>query len=297
MLKPTALFSPEPARGWIPWAILAPLLCWAFIFVPMVVAWVPLDIYGMHAEDGGPNGVAGLASFLLLPFFLTLVTVLAWVLGVEKRSLASIGLVRGGAARRFATGAGIGIVSILLVVAAIALAGAYAVGAWLPAWADAAALPGIALLLPCFVLQGSVEEIVIRGWLMSALARRANVPIAVIVSSALFSYLHYADGQAPLITINTFVFGLFAAAWALRAGHIWGVMGWHAAWNWLLCTGFGLPMTGIDIDLPALLVELAPRGGDVWTGGSQGPEGSIVCTVFFGVAAAGLFVAHARRGR
>jgi hypothetical protein len=58
-------------------------------------------------------------------------------------------------------------------------------------------------------------------------------------------------------------------------------MGWHAGWNWLLCTGFQLPVTGLDVKLPALLVALQPQGSVYLTGGHQGPEGSIACTVFF----------------
>jgi len=37
-------------------------------------------------------------------------------------------------------------------------------------------------------------------------------------------------------------------------------MGWHAAWNWLLATGFELRVTGLDAHMPALLVNLAPSG-------------------------------------
>jgi hypothetical protein len=33
--------------------------------------------------------------------------------------------------------------------------------------------------------------------------------------------------------------------------------------------------------VPALAVTLAPIGSDLLTGGAQGPEGSIMCTLFF----------------
>lgn len=33
--------------------------------------------------------------------------------------------------------------------------------------------------------------------------------------------------------------------------------------------------------MPALTVSLAPTGPDYLTGGAQGPEGSIFCTLFF----------------
>jgi hypothetical protein len=83
------------------------------------------------------------------------------------------------------------------------------------------------------------------------------------------------------VVLSSFLFSVFACAWALRTGQIWGVMGWHAGWNWLLAVGFEVPVTGLNAGLPALLVQLVPRGPALLTGGSQGPEGSLWCSFFF----------------
>jgi hypothetical protein len=142
-------------------------------------------------------------------------------------------------------------------------------------------------------VQASVEEILFRGWLLSAITRKLGLVAAVVLSSMLFSALHYGPGQLPLVTANTFLFAIFACAWAIRTQNIWGVMGWHAGWNWLLAVGFELPVTGIDVQMPALIVALHPQGVAEVTGGAQGPEGSIFCTIFFVAAAAGLFASMA----
>jgi hypothetical protein len=55
-------------------------------------------------------------------------------------------------------------------------------------------------------------------------------------------------------------------------------MGWHSAWNWLLAVGFEVPVTGINANVPALLVKLFPVGPEYLTGGAPGPEGSLCCT-------------------
>ena len=73
-------------------------------------------------------------------------------------------------------------------------------------------------------------------------------------------------------------------------------MGWHAGWNWLLATGFELPVTGIDAQLPALLVALQPSGVDALTGGAEGPEGSYLCSVFFILAIARIGARRTGRG-
>ncbi|QIO89559.1 metal-dependent membrane protease [Stenotrophomonas rhizophila] len=144
----------------------------------------------------------------------------------------------------------------------------------------------IGLLLLSFMFQASVEEVIFRGWMLSAVARKTNVAVAVLLVSLVFCFLHFSPHQPPLVILSTFLFSLFACAWTLRTGSIWGVMGWHTGWNWLLATGFELPVTGIDAHLPALLVALRPQGLDTLTGGAQGPEGSYLCSVFFVAAIA-----------
>src|SRR5262249_46316333 len=158
---------------------------------------------------------------------------------------------------------------------AIWIFGGYTQGGIAPALGDGNALKGIGLLLLAFAVQSSVEEILFRGWLLSAITRKLGFVVAVVLSGALFALLHYSPGQLPLVTANVFLFAVFASLWAWRVGNIWGVMGWHAGWNWLLAVGFQVPVTGIDVGLPALVVKLIPQGPAYLTGGTQGPEGSI----------------------
>ena len=73
----------------------------------------------------------------------------------------------------------------------------------------------------------------------------------------------------------------FCCCWALKSRNILGVMGWHSGWNWILAVGFGLPLSGLDVGIPALLVTLQPTGENWRHGGIQGPEGSIVCVIYF----------------
>ena len=291
------LYDPAPARGWLPWGALAPILGLAFIIATQLAAYPliePLD--GIDAA-GSPTSTQGLLVLTLVPFGLLWLVVLGWVRFVERRPFTSIGLIGNRKARTFTTGVGIGVGSISLVVALIALAGGiHATGA--PrAWATPSTLPGIALLLIGFAVQASVEELLFRGWLLSVLARKFNVLAAVIASSLLFALVHFTRGEPWLVNVNDFVFGLFACTWALRTRNILGVMGWHTGWNWLLAVGFGLPLTGLDVGIPALLVDLEPTGPGWLTGGAEGPEGSIVTFVCFAVAAAGSVLIGRKRRR
>ncbi len=296
-MRQTALYSPEPARGRLPGGALAPILCILIVALPAIAAWKIEHALGLVNEKGDPQGFAGLCALLFFDFAVTGAVLFAWVHCVERRPLATIGLVGSRPQRTFLVGLGVGLATSTLVVTAIGLAGGYAVGEVLAAWVSASALLRMAILLAGFAVQASVEEILFRGWLMSAVARKLGVVLAVVLTSTVFMLLHYSPHQAWDLMLGTFLFSLFACAWALRSGNIWGVMGWHTGWNWLIAVGFELPITGLDAHLPALLVQLTPRGPDVLTGGAQGPEGSALCSLFFAVASTLLLWLRGREGR
>jgi hypothetical protein len=220
--------------------------------------------------------------------------ILAWVRLVERRSLGSIGLTGAAPVRTFLRGHATGLAMAAATVAAIWIARAASAGGYLRALHAPASLASIAILLVCFAVQSSVEELVLRGWMLSAIAARRGIVTAVVLTSMVFTLLHFDLHQPWLFTVNVFAFSVFACAWALETGNVWGVMGWHAGWNWLLATGFELRVTGLDAHLPALLVKLTPGGPDFLTGGTEGPEGSLLGSV---ILAAGFVAIIARRAR
>ena len=285
-MPPVALYSSDPARGWLPWAWLTPVLMILFNAVPVIALDGWMQSQQWSTPRGDPIGLAGLHAMLWIGFAPTLAAVLAWVRFVERRPLASIGLTGPSPLKTFLHGLAIGFGTIALVVVAIWMAGGMQAAAWGPAWRSPVSLLQIGLLLAGFIFQAGVEEVIFRGWMLSAVARKTPVAVAVLLVSLVFCFLHFSPHQPLLVMLSTFLYSLFACAWALRTGNIWGVMGWHAGWNALLATGFELPVTGMDAHLPALLVALRPYGPDALTGGAQGPEGSYLCSVFLMAAIA-----------
>jgi len=279
-MKSVAIFSAEPHRGWLPWGALAPFLALLFVLGPTFLAVIILNRFGLINREG-PVSFEGIAAYALSAFTVVGLVVICWVRFVERRPLATIGFTLPGSLRKLTRGHLIGCASIVAVVVVTWIAGGYTASGYGQAWHEPLALLKIAALLGCFLVQGSVEEIVFRGWMLSAVARKFNLPWAIGLSSFIFCLLHYSPGLNWLVMSNLVLFSLFACAWAIRRNNIWGVMGWHAGWNWLLATGFDLPVTGIDLNLPALLAVMSPQGSDYLTGGAQGPEGSIACTVLF----------------
>lgn len=92
--------------------------------------------------------------------------------------------------------------------------------------------------------------------------------------------------------LNIALFGVFISLYAAREGSLWGVCGWHAAWNWLLGLGFGLEVSGQVVDAKPLIVDLTTRTEVPWwiTGAAFGPEGSVVVTALLLVGSVVLIV-------
>lgn len=290
------IFSDETPKGWIPPSIAAPFICIFLVVISMLPGDLGLSYLGFTDAKGSPRGPLGFC--LLLASFIAMgLAVSGWVRWVEKRSLASAGLCGEQRLKKFLTGLAVGIAMMGAIVTAIALSGGYRIADLAPAFASPAALGWIALLLAGFTVQASVEEFVFRGWLFSTIMRRWNTTAAFILSSAAFTFVHFSPRMPLLVLVMTFVFAIFACAWARRSNSIWGVMGWHTGWNWFGGTGFDVPITGLDVGLPALLVKLVPVGPAYLNGAGEGPEGSIFTLALLTAASLGLLMLATPRGR
>lgn len=290
------IFSDETPKGWIPPSIAAPFICIFLVVISMLPGDLGLSYLGFTDAKGSPRGPLGFC--LLLASFIAMgLAVSGWVRWVEKRSLASAGLCGEQRLKKFLTGLAVGVAMMGVIVTAIALSGGYRIADLAPAFASLAALGWIALFLAGFTVQASVEEFVFRGWLFSTIMRRWNTTAAFILSSAAFTFVHFSPRTPLLVLVTTFVFAIFACAWARRSNSIWGVMGWHTGWNWFGGTGFDVPITGLDVGLPALLVKLVPVGPAYLNGAGEGPEGSIFTLALLTAASLSLVLLTSRRGR
>lgn len=291
------LYSDEPAKGWLPWGLLAPVLGLVFVILGALPADLLLPHLGLVDDQGNFSSFSSFVLFLWLGFPIMGLVTLCWVKWVERRSFASLGLSRTQAGRRLLEGQALGIATSGLVVLSIGLVAGYRLEAWFPGVTSLANLAAIAWLLLSFTMQSGIEEILFRGWLFSVVTRKFNVLTGIILVGLLFTLLHF-EREAPwYINFNSFLFSTFACYLVLYAQNLWLAMGWHAGWNWFMGTGFGIPITGIQIDLQALIAQLSPISDELITGGAGGPESSVLCSLFFVLASLALHLAIQRRGK
>ncbi len=257
------------------------VLAAVFLIAGPLIAVMIAQVTGLNSRMGWFSELYQLVVF----FGLTAVLLIAWVVLFERRPLPTIGF-NGHGLKRFLRGYAIGLGFLLATIGVIWVAGGYRIesgGAFAKAGAVAALVPIGALLLG-FIVQGSTEEIVFRGWLMQLIASRHGLVVALIVNAILFGLVHAGNTEPTkelaLGVVNIVLFGTFIGLYAAREGSLWGVCGWHAAWNWLLGLGFGLEVSGHVLDVTPLFVDLTTTTGSPWwlTGATFGPEASVVTT-------------------
>lgn len=279
------LYAGRKLRHRRTWTLAAIVLGVVFMIGGQLGAYLPAIATGFITPGGGADGWHQLAYELVAAFGLGSVLVLLWAWLFERRGPPTLGLNARGP-MRFLRGYLLGLAFLLAVVGAIWAAGGYVVegaGAFGSAAVGAALLP-IGVLLLGFIIQGSSEELLFRGWLMQLIASRHGMWIAVVANSALFALAHAGNiepsNELYVGLANIVLFGLFISLYAVREGSLWGACGWHAAWNWLLGLGFGLEVSGMKIDSLPLITDLTAAPGAAWwlTGGAFGPEASLATT-------------------
>lgn len=238
--------APVQARAVPLWAM--PVALAAALAGAIALSWVlAYAMYGVCAAVGrslDPEGWRALTAFETLFFAAAIGTVLAWLKWVERRPAATAGLTafRIGALewRWIGLGALWAAVSLLLtgVVDETTRRGTAEGVARLLSEPGRMVVAAVVVSL-LSVVAAAAEEVVYRGWLLSALAPRLGLGWAIAVTSVLFALPHFVAGElSSLEGLLTFVMyvaiGSTFALIAVRHGHLYGVIAAHAAYNTLL---------------------------------------------------------------
>ena len=136
-------------------------------------------------------------------------------------------------------------------------------------------------------LCGSIfEEAFSRGYLLVNLAEgfqgklsnRQAVILSYLITSSIFGLLHMANENATwLSSVNLILIGLLLGWMAIKTGKLHFSIGLHAAWNIFQNNVFGFANSGKKTI--ASLYTFENSGGILWTGGSFGIEGGLLCTI------------------
>ena len=147
-----------------------------------------------------------------------------------------------------------------------------------------------------FTLSGLFEEFAFRGYAQYTLASGIGFWPAALVLSALFGLAHLLlDSNENVVgSVAVVLFGLLLCFFLRTTGSLWCAVGFHVSYDWGQTSFYGVPDSGI---VPYHNFMNSALTGPQWlTGGSIGPEGSII-TPFVLLIAALLVSRYYRRHR
>ena len=130
-----------------------------------------------------------------------------------------------------------------------------------------------------FFIQGLMEEVICRGFIMNTLASRYGVIAGIISNSIIFSLLHgFASHYNWLPAINLFLIGILFSFIFYYTGSIFVVGAIHTAWNFVVGPVYGIQVSGIPA-YSAIINTTPKTSHSLLNGGSFGIEGGLLMTI------------------
>jgi hypothetical protein len=222
-----------------------------------------------------------------------------WVMAkIERRPTAAYGLGGKRRVRNFLGGLAWGVALLSLLIFALRATGLLAFDARL--LSERSALGYAAVWFVGFLLVGLYEEYLARGfvqftlsrgfrgiygWLGASHADALGFWTAAFLTSFYFGFRHHTNsGESP---VGLFSAGLIAMVFCLslwRTGSLWWAIGFHAAWDWAQSFLYGVADSGAMFQ--GHLLSTHPIGRPILSGGTTGPEGSLIVLPVVGLALA-----------
>ena len=143
---------------------------------------------------------------------------------------------------------------------------------------------GIIIILTILVLmQGFLEEVVFRGYLMTRLAAKKGKWIAILLSSLFYLVFRMSNPTTSKIDLlNIFLISVVMSLLYWYFDNVLVIAIFHAFWNCISGLVFGFNLSGIKLS-DSIFTVVAISDKQILIGGSYGIEGSIIATVFFAI--------------
>lgn len=247
-----------------------------FIFLAMVIGLINASNLVVRRVLHGADEVSLFLVREVMDFLIFLFA--SWIMGrIESRTIADYGLPwRRMLRTQFWQGAALGFASITGLLVVMRAAGVFY-------------FRGIALHGPdvwkwatiygfVFILVALREEFRARGYGLFTLSAGIGFWPAALLSSAFFGFSHRGNsGEDWIGLFNAGVFGLLACFLLRRTGNLWMPIGVHMAFDWGETYFYGVADSGQV--LPGHLLNSSSSGPAWLSGGTVGPEGSLLCTL------------------
>ncbi|QPE04956.1 CPBP family intramembrane metalloprotease [Microbacterium schleiferi] len=244
----------------------------------------------------------GLTIVSALAFLPVWILLWVWLRFKERRPFPSIGFrTPSRAPLQIARGAAIALGAMALAVAVAVLTGNMEfLQTEDGAYAYWPAIGWVIFALVAFSIQSGAEELISRGYLIQSWMPRAGILGAMIAQSVFFTLAHSLNTGLNIMSVFSLVLvSLLLGFWALSEGALWGVIAFHATWNWAQNSLFGIPVSGIPAENSLYAVVETTDANPLVSGGLFGLEASVTTVVMLAImtAVTAVFWARGRNNR
>jgi membrane protease YdiL (CAAX protease family) len=192
---------------------------------------------------------------------------------IERKSILAYGYQGAARATRFVSGLVWGFIAISALVFALWQLGYLAFDGQNLHGGDMAKYAAVWALV--FLGTGIFEESLLRGYLQFTMTRGIGFWWGALIFSLLFGLGHtHNPGESPVGLFSAGAIGLVFCLSIWYTGSLYWAVGFHAAWDWGESYFYGTADSGMLAQ--GHLFSEHPLGNVLWSGGTTGPEGSIL---------------------
>lgn len=188
----------------------------------------PLDWDGAFTADSAPRHLL----FLVIVLGVSVGLLWLWLALYEERPFWTLGFTGGRVgvklARGFLLGAALNLIPyfVPIWVGWVSVESRHVSAGW------PSLLAGVVIIAVAFILQGSTEEVLFRGFLTQAVGLRWGLTAAIIIQVPMFAAAHAVANPPPIAYLGLALVAVLLAGYAALEGGLWGVCAFHGAWNW-----------------------------------------------------------------
>jgi len=277
--------------GWRLLIFAAGLFVLTLGLMPLFRGLVALAKHAVAAE-----WAPGVAQLIFEVLAFGAVLLMSWLMSrIERRSVGEYGLPLSRPAaslRRLATGMAIGFLILFVILLILRVAHVFYFGSLALSGAQ---IVGWGLLWGCITLAiGFFEESLFRGYALYTLADGITFWPAAVIMGLIFSGAHLGNsGESYVGAAGIMFWALLNSAVLRRTGDLWVAVGIHAGFDWAESFFFGVSDSGTQG--PGNLLNPHIQGPAWLTGGTVGPEASIVTFIVLALLTTGILVFYRKR--
>jgi membrane protease YdiL (CAAX protease family) len=145
-----------------------------------------------------------------------------------------------------------------------------------------------------FLVVAVFEESTLRGYLQFTLTRGIGFWWGALLLSFLFGFSHGTNpGETPVGLFGAAAVGMVFCLSLWYTGSLWWALGCHASWDWAESYFYGTSDSGLMAQ--GHLFGEHPTGPRLWSGGTTGPEGSLLVLLLLAMMALAMWLWWGRR--